>query len=133
MKKTNESPLKFGVFPNLSNAIRTIKNNPTLAQAAGIATGTGTVNTSGMSAMAPGTGTVDKSGMSAIADPQVAAPDAPTGNMFEGQKFQITPVQMKGSFSKKSLENANGIYGSEYERQYSVSPLNKKSCGSYKK
>jgi len=120
MKKTNESPLKFGMFPslNLSNAIRTIKNNPTLAQATGIAPGTGTVNTSGMSAMA---------------DPQVVAPDAPTDNMFEGQKFQITPVQMKGSFSKKSLENANGVYGSEYERQYSVSPLNKKSCGSYKK
>lgn len=114
MKKTNESPLKFGMVPNLNNIIGAIKNNPTLAQATGIAPGTGTVNTSGMSAMAA---------------PQVAAPDAPTSNMFEGQKFQITPVQMKGSFSPNCQNTANKIYGNEEERAASVSPLNKKSYG----
>lgn len=114
MKKTNESPLKFGMVPNLSNIIGAIKNNPTLAQATGIAPGTGNVNTSGMSAMA---------------NPQVATPDVNSGNMFEGQKFQITPVQMKGSFSPNCQNTANKIYGNEEERAASVSPLNKKSCG----
>ena len=114
MKKTNESPLKFGMVPNLSNIIGAIKNNPTLAQATGIAPGIENANTSGMSAMA---------------NPQVATPDANSGNMFEGQKFQITPVQMKGSFSPNCQNTANKIYGNEEERAASVSPLNKKSYG----
>jgi hypothetical protein len=114
MKETNESPLKFGMVANLSNIIGAIKNNPNLAQATGMAPGAENANTSGMSAMA---------------NPQVATPDANSGNMFEGQKFQITPVQMKGSFSPNCQNTANKIYGSEEERAASVSPLNKKSCG----
>ena len=114
MKKTNESPLTQGMFGAVNNIIGAIKNNPTLAQATGMASGTGNANTSGMSAMA---------------NPQVATPDANSGNMFEGQKFQITPVQMKGSFSPNCQNTANKIYGNEEERAASVSPLNKKSCG----
>ena len=114
MKKTNESPLKFGMVPNLSNIIGAIKNNPTLAQATGIAPGIENANTGGMSTMA---------------NPQVATPDVNSGNMLEGQKFQITPVQMKGSFSPNCQNTANKIYGNEEERAASVSPLNKKSCG----
>jgi hypothetical protein len=127
MNETNDSPLKFGAVPNLNNIIGAIKNITTLNQATGmapgteIAPGTENANTSGMSAIT--------SGMSAMANPQVATTDASSGNMFEGQKFQITPVQMKGSFSPNCQNTANKIYGSEEERAASVSPINKKSYG----
>jgi len=54
-----------------------------------------------------------------------AAP-APTGimpednNPFTGQKFEISPVQMKGSFSPLSMATAEGIYGNSEQRQMSV-------------
>jgi hypothetical protein len=114
MKKNNNSPLKFGMVANMNNIIGAIKRNPNLAQATGIAPSTGTVNTSGMGDMA---------------NPQVATPDVNSGNIFEGQKFQITPVQMKGSFSPACQTTASKIYGSEEEREASVSPLNKKNYG----
>jgi hypothetical protein len=120
MNKTNDSPLKFGAVPNLNNIIGAIKNNPTLAQATGMAPGT---------EIAPGTGNVNTSEMPAMVNSQVATPDVNSGNMFEGQKFQITPVQMKGSFSPNCQNTANKIYGNEEERAASVSPLNKKSYG----
>ena len=118
MKETNESPLKFG---GVRNMIAAISNNPNLAQATGMAPGNENANTSGMSAIT--------SAISAMANPQVATPDVNSGNMFEGQKFQITPVQMKGSFSPNCQNTANKIYGNEEERAASVSPINKKSYG----
>ena len=60
------------------------------------------------------------------------ATPAPTGimpednNPFTGQKFEISPVQMKGSFSPLSKKVAEGVYGNSQQRQMSVqrTPLN---------
>jgi Flp pilus assembly protein TadD len=41
-------------------------------------------------------------------------------NPFTGQKFEISPVQMKGSFSPLSMATAEGIYGNSEQRQMSV-------------
>lgn len=47
-------------------------------------------------------------------------------NPFTGQKFEISPVQMKGSFSPLSKKVAEGVYGNSQQRQMSVqrTPLN---------
>ena len=57
-------------------------------------------------------------------DTTVAAPG--TENPFSGQKFEISPVQMKGSFSPLSKKVAEGVYGNSQQRQMSVqrTPLN---------
>lgn len=49
-----------------------------------------------------------------------AAPAAGASDPFAGQKFQLTPVQQKGRFSEKSKASAEGVYGSEVERNNSV-------------
>ena len=62
----------------------------------------------------------------------VPPPTAPTGimpedgNPFTGQKFEISPVQMKGSFSPLARATAEGMYGDFEQRQTSVkrTPLN---------
>lgn len=53
--------------------------------------------------------------------PITGAPvDAGGTDQFAGKKFEISPVQMKGSFSNKSRENAKGVYGDEDERNNSL-------------
>ena len=53
--------------------------------------------------------------------PTTGAPVDSSGvDQFAGKKFEISPVQMKGSFSNKSRENAKGVYGDEDERNNSL-------------
>lgn len=52
--------------------------------------------------------------------PEVGMPADPSGaDQFAGKKFEISPVQMKGSFSSKARANAEGVYGNEDERNNS--------------
>ena len=45
----------------------------------------------------------------------------PSGaDQFAGKKFEISPVQMKGSFSEKAKGDAEGVYGNEEDRNNSL-------------
>ena len=53
--------------------------------------------------------------------PEVGMPADTSGtDQFAGKKFEISPVQMKGSFSSKARANAEGVYGSEEQRNNSL-------------
>ena len=53
--------------------------------------------------------------------PEVGMPaDTSGADQFAGKKFEISPVQMKGSFSSKSRATAEGVYGNEDERNNSL-------------
>ena len=117
--KTN-SPAKMvgGIMGQISNAIRTgqsFADTPIGSQLRGFQqlAQSGIANAgSSIGATPP---PVDTTG---------AAPG--TENPFSGQKFEISPVQMKGSFSPLSKKVAEGMYGNSQQRQMSVqrTPLN---------
>lgn len=45
----------------------------------------------------------------------------PSGaDQFAGKKFEISPVQMKGSFSEKAKGDAEGVFGNEKDRNNSL-------------
>lgn len=45
----------------------------------------------------------------------------PSGaDQFAGKKFEISPVQMKGSFSEKAKGDAEGVFGNEGDRNNSL-------------
>jgi len=45
----------------------------------------------------------------------------PSGaDQFAGKKFEISPVQMKGSFSEKAKGDAEGVFGNEEDRNNSL-------------
>ena len=71
---------------------------------------------------AEGQGGIDDGSTAGVAPaPITGAPvDAGGTDQFAGKKFEISPVQMKGSFSNKSKENARGVYGDEDERKNSL-------------
>lgn len=62
----------------------------------------------------PGQGGLIGSGTAAVGAAAPAAAGA--SDPFSGQKFELTPVKMKGRFSEKSKATAEGVYGSEEER-----------------
>ena len=71
---------------------------------------------------AAGQGGIDDGSTAGVAPaPITGAPvDAGGTDQFAGKKFEISPVQMKGSFSSKTRENAEGVYGDEDERNNSL-------------
>jgi hypothetical protein len=53
--------------------------------------------------------------------PITGAPvDAGGADQFAGKKFEISPVQMKGSFSEKGKGDAEGVFGNEKDRNNSL-------------
>ena len=75
------------------------------------------------SSMADGAvGSIDAGGSTMGIEPRSGAgmPADPSGvDQFAGKKFEISPVQMKGSFSSKSRATAEGVFGNEDERNNS--------------
>lgn len=69
-----------------------------------------------------GQGGIDDGSTAGVAPAPIAGvPTDPSGvDQFAGKKFEISPVQMKGSFSSKTRENAEGVYGDEDERSNSL-------------
>ena len=69
-----------------------------------------------------GQGGIDDGSTAGVAPAPIAGvPADPSGvDQFAGKKFEISPVQMKGSFSSKTRENAEGVYGDEDERSNSL-------------
>ena len=68
-------------------------------------------------------GSIDAGGSTMGIEPRSGAgmPADPSGvDQFAGKKFEISPVQMKGSFSSKAREDAEGVYGSEEQRNNSL-------------
>jgi len=68
-------------------------------------------------------GSIDAGGSTMGIEPRSGAgmPADPSGvDQFAGKKFEISPVQMKGSFSSKAREDAEGVYGNESERKNSL-------------
>ena len=62
----------------------------------------------------------DGSTAGVVPAPEVGMPADINGtDQFAGKKFEISPVQMKGSFSSKSRATAEGVYGNEDERNNS--------------
>ena len=62
----------------------------------------------------------DGSTAGVVPAPEVGMPaDTSGADQFAGKKFEISPVQMKGSFSSKARANAEGVYGNEDERNNS--------------
>tara|TARA_R110000796_G_scaffold180429_1_gene296967 strand:+ start:188 stop:487 length:300 start_codon:yes stop_codon:yes gene_type:complete len=72
--------------------------------------------------LAAGQGGIDDGSTAGVAPAPIAGvPADPSGvDQFAGKKFEISPVQMKGSFSSKTRENAEGVYGDEDERSNSL-------------
>ena len=63
----------------------------------------------------------DGSTAGVVPAPEVGMPaDINGADQFAGKKFEISPVQMKGSFSSKARKDAEGVYGSEEQRNNSL-------------
>ena len=63
----------------------------------------------------------DGSTAGVVPAPEVGMPaDTSGADQFAGKKFEISPVQMKGSFSSKARKDAEGVYGSEEQRNNSL-------------
>tara|TARA_R110002124_G_scaffold233896_1_gene399249 strand:+ start:6932 stop:7354 length:423 start_codon:yes stop_codon:yes gene_type:complete len=68
-------------------------------------------------------GSVDAGGSTMGVAPAVGAgagADPSGADQFAGKKFEISPVQMKGSFSEKAKGDAEGVFGNEKDRNNSL-------------
>ena len=87
------------------------------------AAGQGGVAGAGGSMADGAVGSVDAGGSTMGVAPAVGAgagADPSGADQFAGKKFEISPVQMKGSFSEKAKGDAEGVFGNEKDRNNSL-------------
>jgi hypothetical protein len=87
------------------------------------AAGQGGVAGAGGSMADGAAGSIDAGGSTMGVAPSPAAgvgADPSGADQFAGKKFEISPVQMKGSFSEKAKGDAEGVFGNEKDRNNSL-------------